>query len=147
MFWRRGVQFSAGRIAALLQAGDEHLPDFDPVAFRHDARPAAHVSQHILDRFHRGNRMIEFRHARIGGMGVGIHETGQYESSRQINLLRARAAKSAHFLIRTDADNPIPLHGDGLPHGECRVDSGDLPVVKNQIRRGRLDETAARAQR
>ncbi len=70
MLGRHAIQLRAGRIALFAQAGDEDLPQDDPLPFREHPRAGLDVIEHILDAFHRRNGMFELRQARIGGVNV-----------------------------------------------------------------------------
>ena len=77
MLRRRAVELRPGRVTLLAQAGDENLVHFNPFAFRDGASARLDVIEHIRNALHRRDGMLEFGHARVSGVGVRVHQTGQ----------------------------------------------------------------------
>ena len=111
---RHAVQLRAGRIALFAQAGDEHLPHDDPFPFLEGPRAGLDIIEHVLNLFHRRNRMIELRQARIGGVSVRVHQAGQDQFALQVHYLGARAAEFLDFGVAPRHQHaPLP-HSDSL---------------------------------
>ena len=62
MFWRNAVQLCPRGIALLAQTRDEHLLKLQPLVFRDDRGARCVVIEHVLNRLHVGNEVIELQH-------------------------------------------------------------------------------------
>ena len=72
VLWSGRIEFPPIRISLIAQSRDEDLRDHNPVAVVQCLRPRGNVFQHIADRVHLGDRVIELIHRRTGSMNVRI---------------------------------------------------------------------------
>ena len=137
---RRRVQLGAGRVALLLQAGDEdlaarsiHLPS--PSA----AARACDVGQHVGDRLHLRDRVVELGHAPRRRVDVRVDQAGQDGLAAEVDHDRCLGPwwrrTSASVPTRDDLRRPSRPSPGATEN--VRVDGDDLAVVDDQVGVGR----------
>jgi len=77
--------------------------------------------------------MIEFGHARVRGVGVRVHQTGQDHPALQIQYFGARPAAFQYFVVASHLHDAAGLDGDGFMNGEPFVHGDDFAVMQNQV--------------
>ena len=127
------VELVAGRVALFLEPGDEDLADDDPASGPDGLGPGADVIEHIRDRLHLGDRMVELGHAGVGRVRVRIDQARQDHLAGEVDDRRLRAACLQHVLVGADADQTVALDGQGLGNREVAIDRDDLPVMEDQV--------------
>ena len=131
---RGPVQLRPGRVALLLEPGDEDLADDDPLPGAQCLGPRPDVVQHVPDRLHLGDRVVELGHARPGRVRVRVDQARQDHLAAEVDHRRARPAGLEDLLVGPDAEQAVALDGQGLADRELAVDRDDLAVVQDQVR-------------
>ena len=75
------------------------------------------VIQHVRDRFHLGDRVIELGHAGIGRVRVRIDQAGQDHLALEVDEPRARPSRFQDLLIGAD-----PITRSPLTARACRIE-------------------------
>ena len=139
------VELGPGRIALLLEPGDEDLADADPLALGQRLGPRLDVVQHVRDRLHLGDGMIELVHAAPVGCVCESIRPG-----RTILPPRSMTFVASPLVARTSSFVPtctmrLAADGDRLGDRKRLIDRHDLAVVQDQV--GRLSRDACCRQR
>ena len=99
VFGSHTVQLGTGRITLLPQSCDEHLSQRDPLPLRHHLRAGREVIEHILDRIHLRDRVVELNDTRRLWMRMAVNQPGQDHLSGEINGLRPGTLERQNFGI------------------------------------------------
>ena len=98
----------------------------------------ADVLQHVRDGLHVGHRVIELVHRRVGGVHVGVDQSGQHRLALQVDLARLRTGQLADLGVGAHRHNAVAPHGHRAGDAEALVHRDDLPVLQDHV--GRLRE-------
>ena len=137
------IEFGARRIALLPEPGDENLLQTDPLSLGHDLRPLPKVVQHIGDRLHFRDGMVELIHRRPGWVRVGVDESWQHCLARKIGQLRLLTRERSHGGVRADSHDPAVGYGNCLSNRKLLINGHDLAVKENRVRRCRRASDAS----
>ena len=139
---RRLVKLGTRGIPLLPQPGDENLLQVDPFAGPHRRRPLPEEAQHVGDRFHGGNLMVEFVHRGRHDMQVGVDQPGQHGFSAQIDLLRLWPGQLEHLGALANGHNAIAADGHRLDDAEIGINGHNFAMMHDQVGRRRLSAAA-----
>ena len=109
--------------------------------------PRPDVIQHVADRLHLGDRVVELGHARPGRVRVRVDQARQDHLAAEVDHRRARPAGLEDLLVGADAEQAVALDGQGLADRELAIDRDDLAVVQDQVRLIGPRSRAAEAER
>ncbi len=126
------IEFGPRGVSLLAKPCDEHLLEHDPLAVLQLRRPHPEVVEHVLHRFHIGDRVVELGHGRPTRVNVRIDQAGQDHLAVQIEHFRILGPQPQNVLIPAHGDDPIALHGHRLADGERGIDRDDLRVMDDQ---------------
>ena len=130
------IEFCSCREARFLQPRDEHLLQRDPPACRYHSRPSRDVVQHLANRFHAWNLVVELEHRRRWRVHVRVDQPRQHRAPAEIAHRREALPRERADLARaSDRRNFPAAHGERFPHRERGVDGEDVTAEKNRVGR------------
>ena len=129
------VQFGLRRVPLLLESGDEHLLEDDPLPFRDNCGPLADVVEDVGDRLHVGDVMVELEHRRPARVDVRVDQPRTDEPAGEVDGLGLRPGEGPDVGVAADGDDAGVTHRQCL-HDRVRViGSEDPPGMQDQFRR------------
>ena len=119
------VQLVASRVALLFEPGDEDLADDDPSLRAQGLGPSTNVIEHVRDRLHLGDRMVELGHAGVGRDGRANRSGPARPSCRR----GRRGSCSVRAVLRTSSLVPTWISRSPLTARAWRIEKSRSTVT------------------